>query len=261
MKKLSVFLFVIVICIWGYDLFQSEINFPPSTNSSTSINEGDLILINSSYAMHENAIPTDIIQAEQHINYASIDDSSIELSKRLVQPLNAMLKEAREQGITNFAINSGYRTFETQQSLYDELGANIALPAGHSEHQLGLAIDIGSTNGPMGLSEEGMWLAQNSWRYGFILRYPEGKTDITGISFEPWHFRYVGIPHSQILFDEQWVLEEYLAYLKENGSYETKSHKIIYVSSIDQAKQVANNSPYTISGDNLAGYIVTVKKQ
>jgi zinc D-Ala-D-Ala carboxypeptidase len=260
MKKLIVLLFVIIIGIWGYDLFQSD-DSPSSSIQATSINEGNLILINQFYAMHESAIPTDLIYAVQHINYSAVSDPSLELSKRLIKPLNSMLKEANKQGITHFEINSGYRDFETQQTLYNEFGFNIALPAGHSEHHLGLAVDIGSTKGPMGLSEEGVWLAQNAWRYGFILRYPEGKTDITGISFEPWHFRYVGLPHSEILFHEQWVLEEYLAHLKEHGSYETKAYKIIYVTSLDQVTQVTDHHPYALSGDNHAGYIVTMKKQ
>ncbi|MET3292533.1 UNVERIFIED_CONTAM: LAS superfamily LD-carboxypeptidase LdcB [Brevibacillus sp. OAP136] len=62
---------------------------------------------------------------------------------------------------------------------------------------------------------EGKWLKENAWKYGFILRYPEEKVDITGIQYEPWHYRYVGLPHSAIIQERKFTLEEYLDYLRE----------------------------------------------
>lgn len=79
------------------------------------------------------------------------------------------------------------------------MGADYALPAGHSEHNLGLALDVGSTQMKMDKAPEGEWIEENSWKYGFILRYPLDKTDVTGIQYEPWHIRYVGLPHSAII--------------------------------------------------------------
>ena len=126
---------------------------------------------------------------------------------------------------------SGYRTQETQQSLYDnkvqrlissgmseeeaktEAAKAVAIP-GTSEHQLGLAVDLVDANmqdltSAQESTETQKWLMANSWRYGFIHRYPNGKTDITGIIYEPWHYRYVGKDAAQEIFNRDITLEEY----------------------------------------------------
>jgi D-alanyl-D-alanine carboxypeptidase len=106
------------------------------------------------------------------------------------------------------ASNSAYRSFATQTTVYaQDLHAHgraaadgLTARPGYSEHQTGLAIDIGPASGRCALSAcfagtpEGKWLAVNAWRYGFILRYPKGLTAITGYDFEPWHYRFVGRP-------------------------------------------------------------------
>lgn len=261
MKKIIIVLIIIsAIGGWGFDLFSIQGN--PSFTTIT-VNAGDLLLINKEHALSASSVPTDIVNAKKYIDYAELTDLSMRLSKKLIKPLNTMLKDANEQGIGHFSINSGYRDFDTQQALYDQLGAAVALPAGHSEHNFALAVDIGSTEGPMGLSEEGVWLAQNAWQYGFTLRYPDGKSDMTGISFEPWHFRYVGLPHSEILFKENWVLEEYLAYLTKNQSYTTQDgYTILYYTSTEQAQKALKEFDVVqISGDNVQGIIVTTKNK
>jgi D-alanyl-D-alanine carboxypeptidase len=116
-----------------------------------------------------------------------------------------LLQDARSAGVPISAV-SAYRSYSTQSTLYNNYVAQygqatadtISARPGHSEHQTGLAIDIGNPNGACALQEcfagtpAGAWAAGNAWRYGFILRYPQGMTHITGYSFEPWHFRYVG---------------------------------------------------------------------
>ncbi len=99
--------------------------------------------------------------------------------------------------------------------LYQEMGAEYALPAGYSEHNSGLSLDVGSSLTKMERAPEGKWIEENAWKYGFILRYPEDKTELTGIQYEPWHIRYVGLPHSAIMKEKNFVLEEYMDYLKE----------------------------------------------
>jgi len=122
-----------------------------------------------------------------------------------------------------FRIQYGYRSYITQANLYDnykkaggfEYAETIAARPGHSEHQLGLAADV-NVNGVVTLNEtfkntvEGKWLAANSWKYGFILRYPEGKTSATGYVFEPWHFRYVGVEAAAMICESGLSLEEFL---------------------------------------------------
>ena len=127
---------------------------------------------------------------------------------------------------------SGYRTQEEQEKLFqEEIDGNlaegyseeearelaqqwVAVP-GTSEHQLGLAVDLVDANmqdltSAQESTETQKWLMANSWRYGFIHRYPNGKTDITGIIYEPWHYRYVGKDAAQEIFNRDITLEEYL---------------------------------------------------
>ncbi|KAI7253429.1 hypothetical protein KC345_g11373 [Hortaea werneckii] len=174
-----------------------------------------------------------------------------------------MIQAAAKQDVQHFLISSGYRDNDEQQQLYEEKGADYALPPGHSEHNLGLSLDIGSTQMEMSRAPEGEWLQEHAWDYGFILRYPQDKTDITGIQFEPWHFRYVGLPHSKIMRDKNFTLEEYLEFLKEQktitATVNGTEYQISYV-------EVHGNTPVPtpsgrhveFSGDNMDGVIMTV---
>ncbi|MCZ0853009.1 D-alanyl-D-alanine carboxypeptidase family protein, partial [Brevibacillus laterosporus] len=107
-------------------------------------------------------------------------------------------------------------------------------------------------------------IEENSWKYGFILRYPLDKTDVTGIQYEPWHIRYVGLPHSAIMQEMNLALEEYLDYLKEEKSISVsvdgKKYTISYypISQNETIKvEVPANEQYEISGNNIDGVIVT----
>ena len=166
-------------------------------------------------------------------------------------------------GLRHFMINSGYRDNKEQSQLYKEMGADYALPAGHSEHNLGLALDIGSTQDEMNQAPEGDWLINNAAAYGFILRYPKDKTAITGIQYEPWHFRYVGLPHSVIMQQKNLSLEQYLDYLKQQKSITTSVKGKIYEISYYSITQnsiihVPSNRSYQLSGNNMDGVIITV---
>lgn len=153
------------------------------------------------------------------------------IDSRCYEALQEMMDACRAAGYSPF-ICSAYRTQETQQSLYDnkvqrlvsggmgeeeakaEAAKAVAIP-GTSEHQLGLAVDIVDANmqeltEAQEDTETQKWLMANSWRYGFIHRYPNGKTDITGIIYEPWHYRYVGKEAAQDIFNRNITLEEYL---------------------------------------------------
>lgn len=147
--------------------------------------------------------------------------------------------------------------------LYQEIGSDYALPAGYSEHNSGLSLDVGSTQMQMNEAPEGKWIEENAWKYGFILRYPKDKTDVTGIQYEPWHIRFIGLPHSAIMYEKNFALEEYLDYLaKEKDIYSVINGKKYTVSyypvSEDITIKVPVNLPYEISGNNKDGVIVTV---
>jgi len=240
----------------GYDILQIDDNMKYA---------GDLILVNRDYKMIDEGLADDIVLVLDEVNEHSgyqVGSDDVKLSKSVVVHFQRMVDYAREDGITHFILNSGYRNKEKQASLYNEMGPAYALPAGYSEHNVGLSLDIGSSLGKMEDAPEGKWLKEHASDFGFVLRYPEDKIDITGIQYEPWHFRYVGLPHSVIMKEHQWVLEEYLNYISMNPSFTTtingEKYNINYYSFEDGLKvKVPSNHSYTISGDNKGGIIVT----
>lgn len=153
------------------------------------------------------------------------------VDSRCYEAFEEMMAACRDAGYAPF-LCSAYRTQETQQNLYDnkvqrlmnsgmgeeeakvEAAKAVAIP-GTSEHQLGLAVDIVDANmqdltDEQENTETQKWLMANSWRYGFIHRYPNGKSAVTGIIYEPWHYRYVGKDVAQEIFNRGITLEEYL---------------------------------------------------
>ncbi|MBX9958197.1 VanY-A/VanY-F/VanY-M family D-Ala-D-Ala carboxypeptidase [Peribacillus simplex] len=231
------------------------------------IHQGNLLLVNSEYAVEQAGIQSDIINLFTHKGLTTgyqLPNNEIKLSEEIAEKFSEMIAAAEEDGVSNFLISSGYRDFDEQNRLYKEMGADYALPAGHSEHNLGLALDVGSTQMKMKEAPEGKWIEENSWKSGFILRYPANKTDITGIQYEPWHIRYVGLPHSAIMQEMNLALEEYLDYLKDEKSIsvsvERKKYTISYYPISQNGTievEVPANEQYEISGNNMDGVIVT----
>ena len=178
-----------------------------------------LVLINK-----QNSIPDDY-----SFQLGTIK-GKMQCDKRILEDLLAMLEAAERDGV-NLTICSPYRDLEYQQMLFDrkikrymnrgmsymeayQLSSQAVTVPGASEHQIGLALDI-VCNDYMSLDEgfgdtkAGKWLAANSCRFGFILRYPEGKENITGIEYEPWHFRYVGKAAATVIMEQGISLEEF----------------------------------------------------
>ena len=172
-----------------------------------------------------------------------LTESGFPIDSRIKEPYLALLEAGKAAGM-DFTMISGYRSIEQQQANYETNYQNylasglseeearakteeyIALPNA-SEHTTGLAVDITSTalanqEGSSGLFPdlenypEGLWLKENAPKYGFVLRYPKAKEAITGINFEPWHFRYVGVENAIYMTENNLTLEEYVALLKQN---------------------------------------------
>lgn len=130
---------------------------------------------------------------------------------------NAYLKMKEASGYP-MSIVSGYRSFQKQQEVFaywcmvdgEERAMTYSALPGQSEHQTGLAMDISSLEQSYGTTEEGKWLAENCWKYGFIIRYPKGKESITGYMYEPWHVRYLGTSTAKLVYDSGLTLEEFL---------------------------------------------------
>lgn len=270
MRKWLFFIFSLTVI--GFFIYQdiefAEVSRIEVAVGNDDLHKGELLLVNSDFPVSEQGMPSDIVMLEDYKSMVPglrISDPSIRISRNLLQNLGLMIKEAQKDGVDHFMINSAYRNLDTQAQLYKEMGPEYALPAGYSEHNLGLSVDIGSAEGPMDTAPEGRWLEQNAWKYGFILRYPENKREVTGIQYEPWHFRFVGLPHSAVMHKENWVLEEYLAYLQEHRQYKTNIQGIKYEITYYEMKEglavaVIPEQPYHISGDNMSGVIVTVEQ-
>ncbi len=290
MKKWGFFLFVVVFLIFALvnkessfqdkdevqsyeknnneqlDNRETDESFQTIEISEEQIYQGNLLLVNSEYPVHPKSIKSDIINLSTNNELTKgygLLNNDIKLSKDVATKFSAMIEAAEKEGVQHFLINSGFRDFDEQNALYQEMGADYALPAGYSEHNLGLSLDVGSTQLKMEEAPEGKWIEENAWKYGFILRYPKDKTAITGIQYEPWHIRYVGLPHSIIMQEKNLALEEYLEYLKEEGTISTsvngEKYEIFYYPVTKNINiHVPDNLRYEISGNNMDGVIVTV---
>lgn len=152
-----------------------------------------------------------------------------ELNPEALDAFHKMKQEAKEQGIT-LNIRSGFRDTNTQEILFNtyaqrdgiENANRYSAKPCHSEHETGLAIDITNENTSKSIgdwfneTDEAKWLYENAYKYGFILRYPDGKEDITGYKYESWHYRYVGTEHSKNFKMNNLTLEEYLKIVNTN---------------------------------------------
>lgn len=187
-----------------------------------------LVLINK-----QHSIPEDYEFTLGSINTVK---GTMRCDERIIPDLLKMLQAAKDDGV-NLQICSPYRDMNRQVYLFDRkinaymkqgmsymdaysLTAQAVTVPGASEHQIGLALDIVSDkysylNEGFGDTEAGKWLAEHSCEYGFILRYPKGKEYITGIEYEPWHFRYVGREAAMIITSEDLTLEEFVDSLEE----------------------------------------------
>ncbi|MFK7697554.1 D-alanyl-D-alanine carboxypeptidase family protein [Paenibacillus sp. HJGM_3] len=253
--------------------FQAQDKVPRENGLSIRITQdqiykGNLLLVNKDHPVPPEAEASGAVNLSKHLELVNgfvLLDNSIRLSPNLAQTFSTMIEAAKLDGVNRFMISSGYRDEKEQSALYKKMGPDYAMPAGYSEHNLGLSLDIGSTRGKMEHAAEGKWLQDNAWKYGFIVRYPEDKTAITGIRNEPWHFRYVGLPHSAIMEEKAFVLEEYLDFLKVQKSIKTtiddQVYEVFYYPvSHNTTVHVPAKGRYEISGNNIDGVIVTVEE-
>ncbi|MGN1444231.1 MAG: D-alanyl-D-alanine carboxypeptidase family protein [Acutalibacteraceae bacterium] len=155
-----------------------------------------------------------------------VKDKNVQLKKEVIEALNSMMDDfKKETGLSNVNVISGYRSIEDQKKLYEKYllshgksyTEKYVQQPGFSEHHTGYAVDFSIYHTENGSSEdfkgqrEYRWISQNAWRYGFILRYPEEKADLTGIAYEPWHFRFVGKKAAKYITENDLCLEEYVS--------------------------------------------------
>lgn len=182
------------------------------------------MIVNKYYKLSSEYTPDDIIPISS--SYAWGANGSKTTRQLTFDAYLNMYSAAKNDGIT-LMINSSHRTYSEQEQVYknyetkygSEYADEIAARPGHSEHQTGLALDIfcttNSNTKTFKDSEAYQWLLNNSYKYGFILRYPEGKENITGFTFESWHYRYVGSEIATYIYENDITFDEYYAYFIE----------------------------------------------
>lgn len=188
--------------------------------SVTNMDLGYGILVNKYYSLPEKYAPDDIEQ--MNAVYAYPNNS---IRKEVYEAFKEMSKAAKSDGHT-LIVNSSYRSYEEQKEIYDnyrdkngeEYADRYAARPNFSEHQTGLSLDIFSPGYGMKNfenSEAFKWLVENSYKYGFILRYPKDKQAITGYSYEAWHYRYIGKDLAKKVYESKLTFDEYYAYYLE----------------------------------------------
>lgn len=179
------------------------------------------VLVNKTNRLPEGYIPDDLVEpAVDFIFKEKLEKRK--LRKVAAEALEQLFAGAEQDGIFLAGV-SGYRSQATQEILFNsyakksgaEAANKYSAKPGFSEHQTGLAIDVSSSTGQCAAedcfagTDEAVWLAENAAEYGFIIRYPQGKDEITGYQYEPWHLRYVGVEIATEIADEAITLEEY----------------------------------------------------
>ena len=196
-----------------------------ATNQGTSqnldvLNEWNLKLVNKDNSVDRSYVP----------ELEELDDG-IMFDKRAIGYLRSMINAMYKAGIKNVWVQSSYRSYEKQEELFnrkvtyyknqgkkqeeaERLAQTVVQRPEMSEHNLALAADFNTVTNEFENTKAFTWLQKNAWEYGFVLRYPKDKQEITGIVYESWHWRYVGKDHAKVMKEKGYCLEEYIDYLK-----------------------------------------------
>lgn len=194
------------------------------------------VLVNKYEEIEDEYVPKDLRTVKIDFSFKGEDEQK-KIRSEAADNLEKLVKDAKSKGLTLIGV-SGYRSYETQSVFYNssvekqgsDHAEKFSAKAGSSEHQTGLAMDLSckAVNNKLvekfDKTKEGIWLKDNCYKYGFIIRYPKGKEQITGYSYEPWHIRYVGKELAKYINDNKLTLEE------------AKKSKLIEKETIDQRK-------------------------
>ncbi|MDD2647769.1 MAG: M15 family metallopeptidase [Eubacteriales bacterium] len=209
MKKLAL-LIALVLFVLPFSALAEEAYNP--------IGDEYTVLVNHDYMLDKKYVPDDLVKVD-----VKFKDAKIELRKEAADALLQLFADAKEAGY-NLIAASGYRSYSRQATIYynkvksmgKERAAKLSAPAGASEHQLGLAVDITCKankqylNANFAKTDEGKWVTEHCYDYGFILRYKQEWEDVTGYAYEPWHIRYVGMEHAANIKELDIPYEEYV---------------------------------------------------
>jgi D-alanyl-D-alanine carboxypeptidase len=190
----------------------------PSIDQPETVACGDILVpLDKAHRLAADCVPGDLRDLPAAISYGGTQHMSAEAADAFEE----LVAAAQSEGFSLFAV-SAYRSYDDQVRAYEENKAiygdevdRFSARPGHSEHQLGTTVDVSSTAAAYSLegfegTPEAAWVAANSWRFGFIVSYPDGKEDITGYAYEPWHIRFVGEETAAAVRESGLTLHEYL---------------------------------------------------
>lgn len=189
--------------------------------ANITVDDADILkLVNRTRSLPSNYVPAGLVAVRVRLAAGITADEKL-MKPEAAQALESLMQAAEQDKVILYAV-SGYRSYATQKWLYEyrvkvegqALADLYTARPGQSEHQTGLAMDLAGADGQLeesfGQTTEGIWLANNAHRFGFIIRYPQGKETTTGYNYEPWHLRYVGVKAATEIAAQGLVLEEYL---------------------------------------------------
>lgn len=198
--------------------------YPSKIYATTKSGNNLLVLVNKEYKLPSNYAPSDLVLAEKS-GIRVKAKGTYYVRNILINDLKELNNQAKKDNI-DISIISGYRSYSTQQSTYNywvkynkgcvSCADRVSARPGHSQHQLGTAVDFGSKeNGDVvgssfDSTKAAKWLLDNAWKYGFVISYPKGKEIITGYNYESWHYRYIGKDNAKMMKESGLILEEYL---------------------------------------------------
>ena len=208
-------------------------------------------LVNADHPLSEEDVPV----------VAAVDDKN-SVSTYAFYDLQRLFSEVKSKFGKDLLLTSTYRTREYQAWVYEN--NPFAVPAGTSEHETGLAVDVKLEGYPQKRfinSNVGRWVAKNSYKFGFIIRYPMWGQKLTGVEYEPWHLRYVSEPHAEIIYRSKITLEEYSS-LYDEGKFYAYGEYIISRQSGESGELVLPKTSNTVcvSPDNAGGYYIWAKR-
>ena len=175
----------------------------------TDMSDGYLIICNKYHTLKSDYVP-DLVSLDGY--------GGGKMERVAATHFKEMVNAAKKDGISIYNV-SGYRSYNTQKDLYNGYVSRngqakadtFSARAGTSEHQTGLATDVNNVSDSFANTSAYKWLINNSYKYGFILRYPKGKEEITGYKYEPWHYRYIGVDAAKIVYEKDITYDEYYA--------------------------------------------------
>lgn len=171
----------------------------------------DILLVNADHRLDKDYVPDGLVNLYQQRHSFRLANADIYLTRETYEAMEKLFHAAEEDGMNGFIITSGYRDYNRQAEVFAESEPGKAQEPGASEHQTGLAFDVTvETANGFESTPQYRWLCEHAAEYGFIQRYPPNKSSVTGISYEPWHYRYVGVKNAKKITKRDITLEEFV---------------------------------------------------